>query len=149
MPTKLYVGNLSFNTTENDLQDLFATVGPVTEVLLMQDRVTGKSRGFGFVTMATEQDATNAISQFHGKSVEGRALTVNEARPREERSGGGGGSRGGYGGGGGGYSGGGGGYGGGGGGRSSGGGGGGYGGGGGGRSSGGGGGDRGGRSSRY
>ena len=91
MPTKLYVGNLSFNTTENDLQDLFATVGPVTEVLLMQDRVTGKSRGFGFVTMSTEQDATNAISQFHGKTVEGRALTVNEARPREERSGGGGG----------------------------------------------------------
>ncbi len=154
MPTKLYVGNLSFNTTENDLQDLFATVGPVTEVLLMQDRVTGKSRGFGFVTMATEQDAANAVTQFHGKSVEGRALTVNEARPREERSGGGGGgSRGGYGGGGGGYGGGGGGYGGGGGG-------GGYGGGGGGRSSGGGGGggggrggdrggDRGGRSSRY
>ena len=152
MPTKLYVGNLSFNTTENDLQDLFATVGPVTEVLLMQDRVTGKSRGFGFVTMATEQDAANAVSQFHGKSVEGRALTVNEARPREERSGGGGGgSRGGYGGGGGGgYSGGGGGgYGGGGGGRSSGGGGG-YGGGGGGGGRGGDrGGDRGGRSSRY
>ncbi len=154
MPTKLYVGNLSFNTTENDLQDLFATVGPVTEVLLMQDRVTGKSRGFGFVTMATEQDAANAVSQFHGKSVEGRALTVNEARPREERSGGGGGgSRGGYGGGGGGgYSGGGGGgySGGGGGGRSSGGGGG-YGGGGGGGGSRGGdrGGDRGGRSSRY
>ncbi len=155
MPTKLYVGNLSFNTTENDLQDLFATVGPVTEVLLMQDRVTGKSRGFGFVTMATEQDAANAVSQFHGKSVEGRALTVNEARPREERSGGGGGgSRGGYGGGGGGggYSGGGGGgySGGGGGGRSSGGGGGGYGGGGGGGGRGGDrGGDRGGRSSRY
>lgn len=156
MPTKLYVGNLSFNTTENDLQDLFATVGPVTEVLLMQDRVTGKSRGFGFVTMATEQDAASAVSQFHGKSVEGRALTVNEARPREERSGGGGGggSRGGYGGGGGG----GGGYGGGsssggyggGGGRSSGGSGGGYGGGGGGGGRGGDrGGDRGGRSSRY
>ena len=152
MPTKLYVGNLSFNTTENDLQDLFATVGPVTEVLLMQDRVTGKSRGFGFVTMSTEQDAANAVSQFHGKTVEGRALTVNEARPREERGGGGGGgSRGGYGGGGGGgYSGGGGGggySGGGGGGRSSGG----YGGGGGGGRRGGGdrGGDRGGRSSRY
>ncbi len=152
MPTKLYVGNLSFNTTENDLQDLFATIGPVTEVLLMQDRVTGKSRGFGFVTMATEQDAASAVSQFHGKSVEGRALTVNEARPREERGGGGGGSRGGYGGGGGGYSGGGGGgYSGGGGGRSSGGGGGGYGGGGGGGGGRGGdrGGDRGGRSSRY
>ncbi len=105
MGTKLYVGNLSFNTTENDLQDLFATVGPVQEVLLMQDRVTGKSRGFGFVTMTNEQDAQNVISQFHGKSVEGRALTVNEARPREERSGGGGGGGGGrsYGGGGGGY----------------------------------------------
>jgi cold-inducible RNA-binding protein len=104
MPTKLYVGNLSFNTTENDLQDLFATVGPVQEVLLMQDRVTGKSRGFGFVTMSDSADATNAISQFNGKTVEGRALTVNEARPREERSGGGGGggSRS-YGGGGGGY----------------------------------------------
>ena len=147
MPTKLYVGNLSFNTTENDLQDLFATVGPVTEVLLMQDRVTGKSRGFGFVTMSTEQDAANAVSQFHGKTVEGRALTVNEARPREERSGGGGGGRsyggggGGYGGGGGGgYSGGGGGYGGGGGSR---------GGDRGGRGGGSGGGDRGGRSSRY
>ena len=115
MGTKLYVGNLSFNTTENDLQDLFATVGPVQEVLLMQDRVTGKSRGFGFVTMTNDQDAQSAVSQFHGKSVEGRALTVNEARPREERSGGGGGGRS-YGGGGGGYSGGGGGYGGGGGG---------------------------------
>ena len=119
MGTKLYVGNLSFNTTENDLQDLFATVGPVQEVLLMQDRVTGKSRGFGFVTMTNDQDAASAISQFHGKSVEGRALTVNEARPREERSGGGGGGGRSYGGGGGGggYSGGGGGYGGGGGGR--------------------------------
>ena len=104
MGTKLYVGNLSFNTTENDLQDLFATVGPVQEVLLMQDRVTGKSRGFGFVTMTNEQDAQGAVSQFHGKSVDGRALTVNEARPREERSGGGGGRS--YGGGGGGYSGG-------------------------------------------
>jgi RNA recognition motif-containing protein len=91
MPTKLYVGNLSFNTTENDLQDLFATVGPVQEVLLMQDRVTGKSRGFGFVTMSEASDATNAIQQFNGKTVEGRPLTVNEARPREERSGGGGG----------------------------------------------------------
>jgi cold-inducible RNA-binding protein len=105
MPTKLYVGNLSFNTTENDLQDLFATVGPVQEVLLMQDRVTGKSRGFGFVTMVESADATNAIGQFNGKTVEGRALTVNEARPREERSGGGGGGGGGrsYSGGGGGY----------------------------------------------
>ena len=155
MATKLYVGNLSFNTTENDLQDLFATIGPVTEVLLMQDRVTGKSRGFGFVTMSTDQDAANAVTQFHGKTVEGRALTVNEARPREERSGGGGGGGRSYGGGGGGgYSGGGGGGysgGGSGGGYSGGGGGGrGYGGGGGDRGGrGGGGGDRGGRSSRY
>ncbi len=114
MSTKLYVGNLSFNTTETDLQDLFATVGPVTDTLIMQDRMTMKSRGFGFVTMAESADAQKAIEQFNGKQVEGRALTVNEARPREERSGGGGG--GGYSGGGGGGRSGGGGYGGGGGG---------------------------------
>ena len=100
MGNKLYVGNLSFNTTETDLQDFFAQAGPVTEVLLVQDKFTGKSRGFAFVTMATDADAQNAITQFHGKPFEGRNLTVNEARPREERSGGGGG--GGYGGGGGG-----------------------------------------------
>lgn len=135
MGNKLYVGNLSFNTTETDLQDFFAQAGPVTEVLLVQDKFTGKSRGFAFVTMGSDADAQNAITQFHGKPFDGRNLTVNEARPREERSGGGGG--GGYGGGGGG--GGRGGYGGGGGGR------GGYGGGGGGRGGGGGGrGDRGG-----
>lgn len=120
MPAKLYVGNLSFNTTETDLQDLFAQVGPVQETLIMQDRMTMKSRGFGFVTMVEAGDAQKAIAQFNGKQIDGRALTVNEARPREERSGGGGGG-GGYGGGGGGgdrggYSGGGGGYGGGGGG---------------------------------
>jgi RNA recognition motif-containing protein len=117
MGTKLYVGNLSFNTTEPDLQDLFASAGAVQEVTLMQDKFTGKSRGFAFVTMASEQDAQNAISQLNGKTVEGRPLTVNEARPREARppgGGGGGGGRGGYGGGG--YGGGGGGYGGGGGG---------------------------------
>ena len=124
MGTKLYVGNLSFNTTETDLQDLFAGVGPVQEVTLMQDKFTGKSRGFAFVTMTSEQDAQKAISEFNGKTVEGRPLTVNEARPREARPPGGGG---GYGGGGGGR-----GYGGGGGGGYSGGGGGGYGGGGGG-----------------
>ncbi len=90
MSAKLYVGNLSFNTTENDLQDLFATVGPVQEALIMQDRMTMKSRGFGFVTMTENADAQKAIEQFNGKQVEGRALTVNEARPREERSGGGG-----------------------------------------------------------
>ena len=91
MPAKLYVGNLSFNTTETDLQDLFATVGPVQEAIIMQDRMTMKSRGFGFVTMEENADAQKAIAQFHGKQIEGRALTVNEARPREERSGGGGG----------------------------------------------------------
>jgi RNA recognition motif-containing protein len=133
MGTKLYVGNLSFNTTETDLQDLFAQAGPVQEVTLMQDKFTGKSRGFAFVTMTSEQDAQNAVSQFNGKTVEGRPLTVNEARPREARPPGGG-----FGGGGGGRSGGGGGYGGGG----YGGGGGGYGGGGGGGYGGGGGGGR-------
>jgi RNA recognition motif-containing protein len=116
MGTKLYVGNLSFNTTETDLQDMFAEIGPVQEVMLMQDKFTGKSRGFAFVTMTSEQDAQKAVSEFNGKTVEGRPLTVNEARPREARppgggygGGGGGGSRGGgyggggYGGGGGGY----------------------------------------------
>src|SRR2546425_9516002 len=86
MATKLYVGNLPFNTTENELQELFSQAGPVQEVLLMQDKFTGKSRGFAFVTMTNEQDAQNAISQFNGASFGGRSLTVNEARPREERS---------------------------------------------------------------
>src|SRR2546421_4158502 len=99
MGTKLYVGNLSFNTTETDLQDMFAGVGPVQEVTLMQDKFTGKSRGFAFVTMTTEADAQKAITDFNGKTVEGRPLTVNEARPREPRPPGGGRS-GGYGGGG-------------------------------------------------
>src|SRR5947199_6682725 len=96
MGTKLYVGNLSFNTTENELQELFSQAGTVQEVTLMQDKFTGKSRGFAFVTMSSEQEAQNAITQFNGKSVEGRSLTVNEARPREPRPQGGGG--GGYGG---------------------------------------------------
>src|SRR5438094_2937352 len=99
MGTKLYVGNLSFNTTENELQELFSQAGPVQEVTLMQDKFTGKSRGFAFVTMGSEQDAQNAISKFNGQTVEGRPLTVNEARPREARPPGGGGR--GYGGGGG------------------------------------------------
>lgn len=90
MGNKLYVGNLPFNTTETDLQDLFGQAGTVSEVMLIQDKFTGKSRGFAFVTMGTDEDAQNAINQFHGKSVEGRALTVNEARPREDRGGGGG-----------------------------------------------------------
>src|SRR2546423_8402075 len=102
MGTKLYVGNLSFNTTETDLQDMFAGVGPVQEVTLMQDKFTGKSRGFAFVTMTSEADAAKAITEFNGKTVEGRPLTVNEARPREPRAPGGGGRGGGYGGGGGG-----------------------------------------------
>ena len=99
MATRLYVGNLPFNTTENELQELFSQAGAVQEVMLMQDKFTGKSRGFAFVTMASEQDAQNAISQINGKTVDGRALTVNEARPREPRPPGGGGG-GGYGGGG-------------------------------------------------
>jgi RNA recognition motif-containing protein len=104
MGNKLYVGNLSFNTTETDLQDLFAQAGTVSEVMLIQDKFTGKSRGFAFVTMASDEEAKAAITQFHGKAIEGRPLTVNEAQPREERRGGGGGG-GGYrgGGGGGGY----------------------------------------------
>src|ERR1043165_9717185 len=116
MGTKLYVGNLSFNTTENELQELFSQAGAVQEVTLMQDKFTGKSRGFAFVTMGSEEDAQNAISKINGQTVEGRTLTVNEARPREPHrpgGGGGGGGRGcgrGRGGGGGGYGGGGGGY---------------------------------------
>jgi cold-inducible RNA-binding protein len=101
MGTKLYVGNLSFNTTENELQELFSQAGTVQEVSLMQDKFTGKSRGFAFVTMGSDEDAQNAISKLNGQTVEGRALTVNEARPRDQRPPGGGG-RGGYGGGGGG-----------------------------------------------
>jgi len=97
MATKLYVGNLPFNTTENELQELFSQAGAVQEVMLMQDKFTGKSRGFAFVTMGSDQDAQKAIAEINGKTLEGRALTVNEARPREPRPPGGGG---GYGGGG-------------------------------------------------
>ena len=106
MSTKLYVGNLSFDTTEMDLQDHFAQVGTVTEAALMQDKFTGKSRGFAFVTMSSADEAQKAISQFHGQTFQNRALTVNEARPREDRppggprksfGGGGGGDRGGAG----------------------------------------------------
>src|ERR1700752_3753312 len=85
MGTKLYVGNLSFNTTENELQELFSQAGTVSEVALMQDKFTGKSRGFAFVTMASADEAQKAISLFHGKTVQGRPLPVNEARPREDR----------------------------------------------------------------
>jgi RNA recognition motif-containing protein len=100
MSTKLYVGNLSFDITENDLRDMMATHGPVNEVSVIMDKVTGRARGFAFVTMNTQEAATAAIAALNGKEFQGRALTVNEARPREERaSGGGGGYRGGGGGG--------------------------------------------------
>lgn len=104
MSTKLFVGNLSFKTTENDLQDAFAAHGTVIDVNLMVDKMTGRPRGFGFVTMESKEAAEAAIQALHGAALDGRPLTVNEARPREERpsGGGGGGSRGGYGGGGGG-----------------------------------------------
>ena len=97
---KLYVGNLSFETTENDLQDMFEQHGKVTDVALMMDRTTGRSRGFAFVTMDNATEANAALSAFNGKEVQGRTLTVNEARPREDRprqfAGGGGGGGGGY-----------------------------------------------------
>ena len=85
MNTKLYVGNLSFDTTENDLQDLFSPHGPVAEVNLITDRMSGRSRGFAFVEMGSKEDADKAIQMFHSKDFQGRPLTVNEARPREER----------------------------------------------------------------
>src|SRR5213592_1228107 len=87
MNNKLFVGNLSFNTTENDLQDAFAAHGTVTEANLMMDRSTVRPRGFGFVTMSTAEEAQKAVEAMNGKSLDGRALTVNIARPREERSG--------------------------------------------------------------
>ncbi len=112
MNNKLFVGNLSFQTSEIALEDAFKAHGDVTEVNLMVDKMTGRSRGFAFVTMATDEAAQAAIAAMHGQQLDGRALTVNVARPREERAGGGGGGGGyrGGGGGGGGYRGGGGGY---------------------------------------
>ena len=100
MATKLYVGNLSFRTTQEDLRELFAQAGTVESASIIEDRETGRSRGFGFVEMASEDEATSAIAQFNGSEYDGRNMVVNEARPRE--NGGGGGGRGGYGGGGGG-----------------------------------------------
>src|SRR5690242_8133820 len=93
MNTKLFVGNLSFNTTENDLQDAFAAHGTVLEANLMMDRATGRPRGFAFVTMGTDEEAQKALNAMNGANLDGRDLTVNVARPREERSGGGGGGR--------------------------------------------------------
>ena len=84
-PTRLFVGNLSYQTMENDLQDYFAQAGVVTSVNLMMDKMTGKSRGFAFVEFANQEEANKAIEQFHNKEFQGRALTVNIARPREER----------------------------------------------------------------
>jgi len=88
MTMKLYVGNLSFETSSNDLQTLFAQAGTVESVSLIEDRETGRSRGFGFVEMSTKEEGAAAIQQFNGKDVAGRALNVNEAKPREDRGGG-------------------------------------------------------------
>lgn len=91
MSKKLYVGNLAFQTTSNDLQQLFAQAGTVESASVIEDRDTGRSKGFAFVEMSTEEEAASAIDQFNGKELAGRMLKVNEARPRENRSGGGGG----------------------------------------------------------
>ncbi len=101
MSNKLYVGNLAFQTTSEELQQLFAQAGTVESASVVEDRMTGRSRGFAFVEMSNKEEATAAIDQFNGKEVGGRALKVNEAKPRENRSVGGrgfgGGNRGGYG----------------------------------------------------
>lgn len=94
MAKKLYVGNLSFQTTSQDLQALFGQAGTVESASVIQDRDTGQSKGFAFVEMSTDEEATAAIEQFNGKELDGRMLRVNEARPRESRPGGGGGGRG-------------------------------------------------------
>jgi cold-inducible RNA-binding protein len=99
MSTKLFVGNLSFNTTENQLQDLFAAHGNVVEVDVIMDKFSGRPRGFAFVTMESKEAADAAVQALNGKEIDGRALTVNEARPREDRPRTGGGGGGGYGGG--------------------------------------------------
>jgi len=88
MSTKLYVGNLSFEVTENDLRDMLSEHGPVNEINVIVDKMTGRARGFAFVTMNTQEGADAAIQKLNGKEWKGRALTVNEARPREERPGG-------------------------------------------------------------
>src|SRR3974377_2473843 len=95
MSTKLFVGNLSFNTTENDLHDALAAHGTVVEANLMVDRMSGRPRGFGFVTMGTPEEAQKAIEALNNTPLDGRNITVNVARPKEERAGGGGGGYGG------------------------------------------------------
>ncbi len=101
MGKKLYVGNLSYDTTDSALEQMFAAHGTVQSAQIIMDRDTGRSKGFGFVEMGSDQEAQNAIKALNGQEVGGRSLTVNEARPREERGGGGGRSGGGgYGGGG-------------------------------------------------
>jgi len=104
MGSKLYVGNLSYNTTSSDLEQLCSANGTVQSAEIIEDRETGRSKGFGFVQMGSDEEAQAVIAALNGKELDGRALTVNEAKPREERrgGGGGGGGRGGYGGGGGG-----------------------------------------------
>ena len=97
MTMKLYVGNLAFQTSSDDLQQLFAQAGTVESASVVEDRETGRSRGFGFVEMSSKEEGNAAIQQFNGQEIGGRALTVNEAKPREDRGGGGGG-RGGFGG---------------------------------------------------
>jgi RNA recognition motif-containing protein len=101
MGRKLYVGNLTYQTSASDLEQLFGQYGTVQSAQVIADRDTGQSKGFAFVEMGSDQEAQAAIAALNGKDVGGRALTVNEARPREDRGGGGGGGRGGYGGGGG------------------------------------------------
>jgi RNA recognition motif-containing protein len=91
MSTKLYVGNLAFQTTSQELEQLFGQAGTVQSASVVEDRDTGRSRGFAFVEMSSQEEATSAIQQFDGKDLGGRALKVNEAKPRENRSGGGGG----------------------------------------------------------
>ena len=103
MSMKLYVGNLSFQTSSYELEELFATVGTVESASVVEDRETGRSRGFGFVEMASKEEGEKAIEEFNGKEVNGREIKVNEAKPREDRGGFGGGGRGGNRGGGGGY----------------------------------------------
>lgn len=98
MAMKLYVGNLSFQTSSEELQQLFAQAGTVESATVVEDRDTGRSRGFGFVEMASKEEGEKAIQQFNGTDLNGRNLTVNEARPREDRGNRGGGGRGGYGG---------------------------------------------------